>query len=74
MPVPSAEVVEHGVTGGVFASLAAMQAGLPQACSRSTGGTVRAAAVARFRLTRMVEAYETIYRQVLRGAGPDAPA
>lgn len=67
-----AEVVAHGISGGVFASLAAMKAGL-QGVLALDRRAVRRFAVERFELARMVEAYETIYRQVVRDSGPGAP-
>ena len=60
------EIVEHGVTGGIFSSLDELVAGLPAvvALDRSS---VRARVVARFGLTRMIDAYEEMYARLLNG-------
>jgi glycosyltransferase involved in cell wall biosynthesis len=62
------ELVEHGVTGGVFPSLDALVTGLP-AVMALPRGRVRASALERFGVDRMVGAYETVYRR-LTGQGP----
>jgi glycosyltransferase involved in cell wall biosynthesis len=59
-----AELVDDGVSGGVFASEDALVAGLPRVLALDRAG-VRRAAVARFGLDRMVEAYEAVYRSVV---------
>jgi glycosyltransferase involved in cell wall biosynthesis len=58
------ELVEEGVTGGVFDSVDGLVAGLPRvlALDRSV---VRAAAVERFSVDRMVEGYVDAYARVL---------
>ena len=58
------ELVEDGVTGGVFATLEAMTAGLDGVLMLDRAA-IRASAVARFGLARMVTAYETLYHQLL---------
>jgi glycosyltransferase involved in cell wall biosynthesis len=64
------EVVDDGVTGGVFASLDALVDGLPRvlALDRSV---VRATAAARFGADRMVDAYVDVYA-ALAGAAHGA--
>lgn len=62
------EVVDDGVTGGVFASLEAMTTGLGAVIALDRAA-VRASAVTRFGLARMVTAYEAIYQQLLRPSG-----
>ncbi len=64
------EIVEHGVTGGVFPSIEALQAGLPAVLALDRQA-VRAATVARFGLARMVDGYETIYRRLAAGPAED---
>lgn len=54
------EVVDDGVTGGVFASLDALVAGLPRVLTLDRAA-VRATAVARFGVDRMVDAYVGVY-------------
>jgi glycosyltransferase involved in cell wall biosynthesis len=63
------EVVDHGVTGGVFPTLDALVAGLPGVLALDRHA-VRAAAVARFGLARMIAAYETLYHQLADGRPP----
>jgi len=58
------EIIEDGVTGGVFDSVDALIAGLPRVLSLNRTG-VRAAAVARFGVDRMVREYESVYRRVI---------
>ena len=64
------EVVEDGVTGGVFDSLDAMVAGLPRVLGLDRA-RVRAVAAERFGVARMVAGYEAVYRAL---AGRTAPA
>ncbi len=64
------EVVDDGVTGGVFTSLEAMTAGLGHVLALDRSA-VRASAVARFGLARMVTSYERIYQQLLRPSGAE---
>lgn len=59
----AAEVVEDGVSGGVFADAEALVAGLPRVLALDRAA-VRAAAVARFGADRMVEAYVDVYRRL----------
>jgi glycosyltransferase involved in cell wall biosynthesis len=63
------EIVEHGVTGGVFASLDDLAAGLPAIVALDRA-TVRARAVERFGLTRMIDAYEETYARLVAGWDP----
>ena len=65
------EVVDQDVTGGVFPSLDALVAGLPGVLALDRHA-VRGAAEARFGLSRMIAAYETIYHQ-LAARRPDSP-
>jgi hypothetical protein len=62
------EIVEHGITGGVFSSLDELVTGLPAVIAHDRV-TVRARAVARFGLTRMIDAYEQVYAR-LRSCNP----
>jgi len=55
------EVVEDGVTGGVFDTLDSLVAGLPRVLALDRV-RVRAMAADRFSVTRMVAGYETLYR------------
>jgi glycosyltransferase involved in cell wall biosynthesis len=59
------EVVDEGVTGGVFATLADMAAGLPRVM-RLDRAAVRARAVQKFGVARMVDEYVAAYRHILR--------
>lgn len=58
------ELIDDGVTGGVFSSLDAMVAGLPGVCALDRGA-VRATAVQRFGVDRMVDAHVDAYRRVI---------
>jgi len=58
------EVVDDGVTGGVFPSLDAMVAGLPRVLALDRAA-VRAAAARRFSVARMVDGYVDAYRRIL---------
>jgi glycosyltransferase involved in cell wall biosynthesis len=58
------EVVEQGVTGIVFPGVDEMAAGLPQVLALDRGH-VRARAVARFGVERMVIEYENVYRRLV---------
>ncbi|MGE3509186.1 MAG: glycosyltransferase family 4 protein [Vicinamibacterales bacterium] len=58
------EVVDDGVTGGVFPSLDAMVAGLPRVLALDRTA-VRAAAARRFSVARMVDGYVDAYRRIL---------
>jgi glycosyltransferase involved in cell wall biosynthesis len=60
------EIVEHGITGGVFSSLDDLVAGLPAVIAQDRA-SVRARAVARFGLTRMIDAYEEMYARLVAG-------
>ena len=58
------EVVDDGVTGGVFASLDALVDGLPRVLALDRAA-VRTRAVSRFGADRMVDAYVEVYRQLV---------
>jgi glycosyltransferase involved in cell wall biosynthesis len=58
------ELIEDGVTGGVFASVNAIVAGLPRVLSLDRS-RIRAAAVERFTSDRMVDAHVATYRRVV---------
>jgi hypothetical protein len=58
-------VVDEGVTGGVFATLADMVAGLPRIMELDRAA-VRAKAVQKFGVARMVDEYVAAYRHILR--------
>ena len=57
------EVVDDGVTGGIFQTLDAMVEGLPRILALDRG-RVRARAVERFGVDRMVREYEAVYQQL----------
>lgn len=61
------EVVDVGVTGGVFASLDALVAGLPRVLALDRA-VVRATAAARFGADRMVDAYVDVYTALVATA------
>ncbi len=61
------EVVDVGVTGGVFASVDALVAGLPRVMALDRG-VVRATAAARFGVDRMVDAYVDVYSALVGAA------
>lgn len=63
------EIVDDGVSGGVFAGEDALLAGLPRVLALDRA-TVRATAERRFGLDRMVDAYVDVYRR-LAGAERD---
>jgi glycosyltransferase involved in cell wall biosynthesis len=63
------EVVEDGVTGGVFESLDALVAGLPRVVAMDRA-RVRAVAAERFSVERMVAGYETVYRRLTTRTAP----
>jgi glycosyltransferase involved in cell wall biosynthesis len=58
------DVVDDGVTGGVFASLDALVAGLPRLLALDRA-LVRATAVRRFGGARMVDAYVDVYVELI---------
>ena len=58
------EVVDDGVTGGVFTSLDALVDGLPRVLALDRAA-VRTRAVSRFGADRMVDAYVEVYRQLV---------
>jgi glycosyltransferase involved in cell wall biosynthesis len=60
------EIVDHGITGGVFSSLDELVAGLPAVVAHDRA-SVRARAVARFGLSRMIDAYEAMYARLAAG-------
>lgn len=61
------ELVDDGVTGGIFATVDALVDGLPGVMALDRAA-VRAAAVSRFGLARMVDAYAAIYASLAAGA------
>lgn len=63
------EIVDEGVTGGRFASLDELIAGLPAVIALDRAG-VRARTVARFGVARMVDEYVAVYSR-LAGGGSD---
>jgi glycosyltransferase involved in cell wall biosynthesis len=70
------EIVDDGVTGGVFASVEALVAGLPRVLALDRA-RIRATAVARFGADRMVDEYVQIYTHLVerndcRSGGADA--
>jgi glycosyltransferase involved in cell wall biosynthesis len=60
------EIVEDGVTGGIFSSLDALVAGLP-AVTALDRARVRERAVTRFGLARMIDAYVAVYSRLAAG-------
>jgi glycosyltransferase involved in cell wall biosynthesis len=62
------EVVDDGVTGGVFADLDQMVAGLGRVLALDRRA-VRERAVARFGAERMVDEYAAVYRRMVGGNG-----
>lgn len=64
-----AEIVDDGVTGGVFATEEALLDGLPRVLALDRA-RVRDTAVRRFGVDRMVDAYEAVYRRLARPGGP----
>jgi glycosyltransferase involved in cell wall biosynthesis len=75
------EIVEDGITGGIFSSLDDLIAGLP-AVTALERARVRDRAVARFGLARMIDAYVAAYSRLaggprgrdFRGWDPHGPA
>jgi len=61
---PVREIVKHGVSGGVFAGVDALLAGLPDVLALDRRG-VRAHADAAFGVDRMVDEYVDVYRRVI---------
>jgi glycosyltransferase involved in cell wall biosynthesis len=65
------EIVEDGVTGGVFSSLDQMVDGLTAVIALDRA-SVRARTVARFGVEKMIDAYEELYARLAAGErGPD---
>ena len=60
------ELVDDGVTGGVFQTIDALVAGLPRVLTLDRE-RIRARATDRFNISRMVDAYVDVYRQLGRG-------
>ena len=60
------EIVEDGITGGIFSSLDDLMAGLP-AVTALDRARVRDRAVARFGLARMIDAYVAVYSRLAAG-------
>jgi glycosyltransferase involved in cell wall biosynthesis len=65
------ELVQEGVTGGIFASLEALVSGLPRVLALDRA-QVRATAVARFGIDRMVDEYVNVYTRLIEGHGIEA--
>ena len=63
------EIVEDGVNGGVFDSAASLVAGLPRGLALDRA-RVRASAVAKFGVDRMVDEYVDVYRRLVEEHGP----
>lgn len=61
------EIVDDGVTGGVFTSVDALVAGLPRVAALDRA-VIRATAVRRFGLSRMIDDYLRVYDTLVRGA------
>lgn len=59
----AAELIDHGVTGGLFDGADALVAGLPDVMALDRAA-VRARATARFGADRMVDAYAALYRRL----------
>jgi glycosyltransferase involved in cell wall biosynthesis len=59
------EIVEHGVTGGVFHSVDALVAGLPEVMALDRG-TIRARVARRFGVAHMVDAHLEVYARLCR--------
>ena len=66
------EVVDEGVTGGIFDSVEALTAGLPAVFALDRR-RVRERAVARFGVERMVLEYEAVYRRLVSGPAEAGP-
>jgi len=58
------ELVDEGVTGGVFSSLDELIAGLPAVFDLDRA-RIREATVTRFGVDRMVDEYVAVYRQLV---------
>jgi glycosyltransferase involved in cell wall biosynthesis len=69
------EVVDEGVTGGIYDTVDALAAALPSVLALDRAG-VRRRAVERFGIARMIREYVSVYEQVLawRHGGDDAGA
>ena len=65
------EIVDHGVSGGVFDTVDALVDGLPRVLALDRA-TVHATAERRFGLHRMVDAYVEVYRRVIAAAETSA--
>jgi glycosyltransferase involved in cell wall biosynthesis len=65
------EIVDDGVTGCIFDTLDALVAGLPRVLALDRR-QVRARAVERFGVNRMVDAYVAVYRQLVASHRGDA--
>ena len=63
------ELIDDGVTGGIFDSLDALVSGLPHVLALDRR-RVRDAAVARFGVDRMVDEYVNVYRRLIENHGP----
>jgi glycosyltransferase involved in cell wall biosynthesis len=60
------EIVEDGITGGVFSSLDQMVDGLAAVIALDRA-SVRARTVARFGVEKMIDAYEELYTRLAAG-------
>lgn len=67
------ELVDEGVTGGIFPSEESLAAGLRRVLALDRAG-VRAAAVARFGVDRMVDAHVEVYARLVAGRSVAAAA
>jgi glycosyltransferase involved in cell wall biosynthesis len=65
------ELVQEGVTGGIFASLEALVSGMPRVLGLDRA-QIRATAVARFGIDRMVDEYVNVYTRLIEGHGIEA--
>jgi glycosyltransferase involved in cell wall biosynthesis len=63
------EIVDDGVTGGIFATTEAPWSGLPRVLALDRA-RVRATAVERFGVDRMVDEYVDVYRRLIEKDGP----
>ena len=63
------EIVVDGITGGIFATIEAVVSGLPRVLALDRA-RVRATAVERFGVDRMVDEYVDVYRRLIERHGP----
>jgi glycosyltransferase involved in cell wall biosynthesis len=62
------EIVEDGITGGIFSSLDQMVDGLAAVVALDRA-SVRSRTVARFGVEKMIDAYEEMYARLATGKG-----